>query len=121
MTTKFVILPSAPSMIFEGVVVVLLFFILNVYIIYLASYDAEFKPNFGMLLNFLFENPTSLNSFKTYVKNVSMDEVSNRKTKESFSIIDEGNNISANIAFYLKRMFFKLFVKGNKISTVKTI
>lgn len=117
MTTKFMILPSAPSMIFEVVVVVSIFFMLNVYIIYLASYDAGFKPNFGMLLNFLFENSTSLNNFKTYVRNISIDEVSKNK-KETFAVHqNDDDNFLQKIAFQLKRMFFKLFVKGNKICT----
>lgn len=119
MVPKFVILPSAPSMIFEMVVVLTSFFLLNMYIIYLASYDSEFKPNFGMLLNFMFENQTSLNNFKTYVKNVSMDEAS--KKKESFSIMNRTDNLFTSIVFYWKRTFLKLFVKGKKISTVKTI
>jgi hypothetical protein len=117
MNPKFVILPSSPSMIFEVVIVISLFFMLNVYIIYLASHDAGFKPNFGMLLNFLFESPTTLNSFKTYVRNISIDEVSKTKAKESFVVLDENDNFLQNTSFQLKRLFFKLFVNGNKITT----
>jgi hypothetical protein len=119
MSNKFTILPSTSSMVFEMTIVLISFLFLNVYIIYLASYDSGYKPNFVMLLNFIFDDPTSLKNFKTYIKNVAIDEVASLKTKESFENKDE--NVFSQISFSLNKFLLKLFVNGNKISTTKSI
>jgi hypothetical protein len=106
-------------MVFEMTIVLISFLFLNVYIIYLASYDSGYKPNFVMLLNFIFDDPTSLKNFKTYIKNVAIDEVASLKTKESFENKDE--NVFSQITFSLNKFLLKLFVNGNKISTTKSI
>jgi hypothetical protein len=67
-------------MVLEMTIVLTLFIFLNVYIIYLASYDSGYKPNFVMLFNFVFDDPTSLKNFKTYIKNVALDKVASEKT-----------------------------------------
>lgn len=119
MTTNFTILPSISSMVLEMVVVLTLFIFLNMYIIYLASYDSGYKPNFVMLFNFIFDDPTSLKSFKTYIKNVALDKVASEKTKESFE--NKYENTVSNVIFSIKKILLKLFVSGNRISTIKSI
>lgn len=120
---KYSILPSTQSMVLEVLVVTLLFILLNIYIVYLAAYDSGFKPNFVMLLNFIFDDPMSLSDFKTYVKNIAVDEISTVKSKESFSPkLDISNeNFFSKIVLYVKKTIVKLFVKGHKISTIKSI
>jgi hypothetical protein len=126
-TIEFTILPSMPSMMVEAIVVLVLFILLNVYIIYLSAYDSGYKPNFVMLLNFIFDDPTSLKNFKTYIKNIAVDKVSIKEivadktkinTKESFS---NNDNFVSKTIFSIKKFMTKLFVKGKKIVSVQTI
>ena len=126
-SSEFTILPSTPSMMVEAVIVLVLFIILNTYIIYLSAYDSGYKPNFVMLLNFIFDDSTSLKNFKTYIKNIAIDKVAIKEidedrtkvnSKESFSNND--NFVSKSI-FTMKKFMTKLFVKRNKITSVQTI
>ena len=126
-SSEFTILPSSPSMMVEAVIVLVLFIILNTYIIYLSAYDSGYKPNFVMLLNFIFDDSTSLKNFKTYIKNIAIDKVAIKEidedrtkvnSKESFSNND--NFVSKSI-FTMKKFMTKLFVKRNKITSVQTI
>ena len=122
MNNEFTILPSTPSMMVEAVVVLVLFILLNTYIIYLSAYDSGYKPNFVMLLNFIFDDSTSLKNFKTYIKNIAVDKVAMKdivvKTKESFSNNDD---FVSKTILSIKKIMTKLFVKGNKIFSVQTI
>lgn len=122
MNNEFTILPSTPSMMVEAVVVLVLFILLNTYIIYLSAYDSGYKPNFVMLLNFIFDDSTSLKNFKTYIKNIAVDKVAMKdivvKTKESFS---NNDNFVSKTILSIKKNMTKLFVKGNKIFSVQTI
>ena len=122
MNNEFTILPSTPSMMVEAVVVLVLFILLNTYIIYLSAYDSGYKPNFVMLLNFIFDDSTSLKNFKTYIKNIAVDKVAMKdivvKTKESFSNNDV---FVSKTILSIKKIMTKLFVKGNKIFSVQTI
>jgi hypothetical protein len=122
MNNEFTILPSTPSMMVEAVVVLVLFILLNTYIIYLSAYDSGYKPNFVMLLNFIFDDSTSLKNFKTYIKNIAVDKVAMKdivvKTKESFS---NNDNFVSKTILSIKKIMTKLFVKGNKIFSVQTI
>lgn len=121
-SNEFTILPSTPSMMVEAVVVLVLFILLNTYIIYLSAYDSGYKPNFVMLLNFIFDDSTSLKNFKTYIKNIAVDKVAMKdivvKTKESFSNNDD---FVSKTILSIKKIMTKLFVKGNKIFSVQTI
>ena len=121
-SNEFTILPSTPSMMVEAVVVLVLFILLNTYIIYLSAYDSGYKPNFVMLLNFIFDDSTSLKNFKTYIKNIAVDKVAMKdivvKTKESFS---NNDNFVSKMILSIKKIMTKLFVKGNKIFSVQTI
>jgi hypothetical protein len=126
-TIEFTILPSMPSMMVEAIVVLVLFILLNVYIIYLSAYDSGYKPNFIMLLNFIFDDHTSLKNFKTYIKNIAADKVSIKEivadktkinTTESFS---NNDNFVSKTIFSIKKFMTKLFVKGKKIVSVQTI
>jgi hypothetical protein len=126
-TIEFTILPSMPSMMVEAIVVLVLFILLNVYIIYLSAYDSGYKPNFIMLLNFIFDDHTSLKNFKTYIKNIAADKVSIKEivadktkinTTESFS---NNDNFVSKTIFSMKKFMTKLFVKGKKIVSVQTI
>lgn len=125
MTNHFTILPSTPSMMFEMVIVVTLFLILNVYIVYLSAYDSGYRPNFVLLLSFIFDDSTSLKNFKTYIQNVAIDKVSvlksnsAGKSKESFT--NRNENILSRTIFWVKKSFVKLFVKGNRIHTTQLI
>ena len=122
MNNEFTILPSTPSMMVEAVIVLVLFILLNTYIIYLSAYDSGYKPNFVMLLNFIFDDSTSLKNFKTYIKNIAVDKVAMKdivvKTKESFSNNDD---FVSKTILSIKKIMTKLFVKGNKIFSVQTI
>ena len=122
MNNEFTILPSTPSMMVEAVIVLVLFILLNTYIIYLSAYDSGYKPNFVMLLNFIFDDSTSLKNFKTYIKNIAVDKVAMKdivvKTKESFSNNDV---FVSKTILSIKKIMTKLFVKGNKIFSVQTI
>ena len=122
MNNEFTILPSTPSMMVEAVIVLVLFILLNTYIIYLSAYDSGYKPNFVMLLNFIFDDSTSLKNFKTYIKNIAVDKVAMKdivvKTKESFS---NNDNFVSKMILSIKKIMTKLFVKGNKIFSVQTI
>ena len=124
---EFTILPSTPSMMVEAVIVIVLFILLNTYIVYLSAYDSGYKPNFVMLLNFIFDDSTSLKNFKTYIKNIAVDKVAIKDivadrtkivAKESFS---NNDNFVSNMIFSIKKFMTKLFVKGNRIISVQTI
>lgn len=124
---EFTILPSTPSMMVEAVIVIVLFILLNTYIVYLSAYDSGYKPNFVMLLNFIFDDSTSLKNFKTYIKNIAVDKVAIKDivgdrtkivTKESFS---NNDNFVSKMIFSIKKFMTKLFVKGNRIISVQTI
>ena len=126
-TTEFTILPSMPSMMVEAITVLVLFILLNVYIIYLSAYDSGYKPNFVMLLNFIFDDSTSLKNFKTYIKNIAVDKVAIKEiiadktkiiSKESFSNNDD---FVSRTIFSFKKFITRFFVKGNKIISVQTI
>lgn len=130
-TNNFTILPSVSSMMIEMIVVVALFFVLNIYIIYLSAYDSGYKPNFVLLLNFIFDDSTSLKNFKTYVKNVAIDEVSNAKQRETFvnqndsflskPFVNQNDNFVSGTLFWFKKNFIKLFVNGNRIRTTQRV
>lgn len=124
---EFTILPSTPSMMVEAVIVIVLFILLNTYIVYLSAYDSGYKPNFVMLLNFIFDDSTSLKNFKTYIKNIAVDKVAIKDivggrtkivAKESFS---NNDNFVSKMIFSIKKFMTKLFVKGNRIISVQTI
>ena len=124
---EFTILPSTPSMMVEAVIVIVLFILLNTYIVYLSAYDSGYKPNFVMLLNFIFDDSTSLKNFKTYIKNIAVDKVAIKNivadrtkivAKESFS---NNDNFVSKMIFSIKKFMTKLFVKGNRIISVQTI
>ena len=124
---EFTILPSTPSMMVEAVIVLVLFILLNTYIIYLSAYDSGYKPNFVMLLNFIFDDSTSLKNFKTYIKNIAVDKVAIKNivadrtkivAKESFS---NNDNFVSKMIFSIKKFITKLFVKGNRIISVQRI
>ena len=124
---EFTILPSTPSMMVEAVIVLVLFILLNTYILYLSAYDSGYKPNFVMLLNFIFDDSTSLKNFKTYIKNIAVDKVAIKNivadrtkivAKESFS---NNDNFVSKMIFSIKKFMTKLFVKGNRIISVQTI
>ena len=124
---EFTILPSTPSMMVEAVIVLVLFILLNTYIIYLSAYDSGYKPNFVMLLNFIFDDSTSLKNFKTYIKNIAVDKVAIKNivadrtkivAKESFS---NNDNFVSKMIFSIKKFMTKLFVKGNRIISVQRI
>ena len=124
---EFTILPSTPSMMVEAVIVLVLFILLNTYILYLSAYDSGYKPNFVMLLNFIFDDSTSLKNFKTYIKNIAVDKVAIKNivadrtkivTKESFS---NNDNFVSKMIFSIKKFMTKLFVKGNRIISVQRI
>lgn len=124
-TIQFTILPSTPSLIFEMVIVVTLFLILNIYIVYLSAYDSGYRPNFVLLLSFIFDDTTSLRNFKTYIQNVAIDKVSvlnsNSKIKSKESFSNRNDNILSTTIFWLKKKFVKLFIKGNRIHTTQLI
>ena len=124
---EFTILPSTPSMMVEAVIVLVLFILLNTYILYLSAYDSGYKPNFVMLLNFIFDDSTSLKNFKTYIKNIAVDKVAIKNivadrtkivAKESFS---NNDNFVSKMIFSIKKFMTKLFVKGNRIISVQRI
>jgi hypothetical protein len=127
-TNEFTILPSTSSMMGEAIIVLILFILLNIYIVYLSAYDSGYKPNFVMLLNFIFGDSISLKKFKTYIKDVAFDKLAmavdrikernNIKRKEAFSNNDD---ILSNFIFSIKKSITKLFVKDNKIYSVQTI
>ena len=126
-SNEFTILPSTPSMMVEAVIVLVLFILLNTYIIYLSAYDSGYKPNFVMLLNFIFDDSTSLKNFKRYIKNIAVDKVAIKEivmdktkinSKESFS---NNDNFVSKSVFSIKKLLTKLFVRSNKIFSVQTI
>jgi hypothetical protein len=127
-TNEFTILPSTSSMMVEAIVVLILFILLNIYIIYLSAYDSGYKPNFVMLLNFIFGESTSLKKFKTFIKDAAFDKfamaVDRSKEKNEFEgkeTFSNNDDILSSFIFSIKKSITKLFVKDNKIYSVQTI
>jgi hypothetical protein len=118
MTTVYTILPSTGTMVSEISIVLLFFFIYVVYVVYLASYGTGYKPNFVMFINFIFDNYSNAN-FKTYINNI----VNDTKT-EKFTLIknneNEGNKLWNSIKFTMNKLVSTFFIKGNRISIVRS-
>lgn len=122
----YMICPSVRSVLLEMMIVMTLFFSFITYIVYLSSYNSGYKPNFVMFFNYLFDDTTSTKNFRTYVENITKDELAYQK-QETFrnqndDVINNFSKMLSKILFQFKKFVMSsFFVRGNVISVSQTI
>ena len=122
----YMICPSVRSVLLEMMIVMTLFFSFITYIVYLSSYNSGYKPNFIMFFNYLFDDTTSTKNFRTYVENITKDELAYQK-QETFrnqndDVINNFSKMLSKILFQFKKFVLSsFFVRGNVISVSQTI
>lgn len=122
----YMICPSVRSVLLEMMIVMTLFFSFITYIVYLSSYNSGYKPNFIMFFNYLFDDTTSTKNFRTYVENITKDELAYQK-QETFrnqndDVINNFSKMLSKILFQFKKFVMSsFFVRGNVISVSQTI
>ena len=122
----YMICPSVRSVLLEMMIVMTLFFSFITYIVYLSSYNSGYKPNFIMFYNYLFDDTTSTKNFRTYVENITKDELAYQK-QETFrnqndDVINNFSKMLSKILFQFKKFVMSsFFVRGNVISVSQTI
>lgn len=114
---KFTILPSTGSMVSEMCLVLVLFGIYLIYIVYLASYGTNYKPNFIMFLDFIFDNYSSAD-FQSYINNIVNDSKKENFTVNNTSIV-ENSKLWDNLKFKFNKLISMFFIKGNRISIIR--
>lgn len=124
MSNNFTIVPTTSSMIGEMSMVIIFFISFCIYISYISAYNTGYQPNFVMFLNFIFDNYSGSNNFKTYIQNIVQDTKSESFTNLENNTLYSGfkNNVYYTISLFidkLQNIISKTFIKGNKIKITR--